>query len=104
MYNSLCLQPPMCLELHQKMAELEIVQPRIILKYARRPHEMATLQFGKDEPKVWIDYIIFEMKYGDPRKVSDIYRRAVKTLEKSLINIFISEFALTKANPDSISY
>ncbi|KAF7402853.1 hypothetical protein HZH66_005120 [Vespula vulgaris] len=103
MYDSLCLQPPMCLELHQKMAELELIQPEIVLKYARRPHEMAALQFGKNNSKVWLDYIIFEMNHGDPKKVGEIHRRAVKTLEAALTDTFISEYALIKANPDSIN-
>ncbi|XP_035731894.1 U3 small nucleolar RNA-associated protein 6 homolog [Vespa mandarinia] len=103
MYDSLCLQPPMCLELHKKMAELELIQPEVVLKYARRPHEMAALQFGKNNTKVWIDYIIFEMKHGDPKKIGEIHRRAVKTLEAPLTDTFISEYALIKANPDSIN-
>ncbi|XP_015177794.1 PREDICTED: U3 small nucleolar RNA-associated protein 6 homolog [Polistes dominula] len=101
-YESLCLQPPMCLELHQKMADLELMQPEIVLKHARRPYEMATLQFGKTNPKIWIDYIIFEMKHGEAKKVGKIHRRAVKTLDAALTDTFITEYALIKANPDSI--
>ncbi|KAI4494977.1 hypothetical protein M0804_001178 [Polistes exclamans] len=102
-YDSLCLQPPICLELHQKMADLELMQPEIVLKYARRPYEMATLQFGKTNPKVWIDYIIFEMKHGEAKKVGEIHMRAVKTLDAALTDTFITEYALIKANPDSIN-
>ncbi|KAG7211944.1 hypothetical protein KM043_011153 [Ampulex compressa] len=103
MYDSLCLQPPFSLALHKKMAALEVMQPEISLKNARRPHEMSTLQFGKSNTSVWIDYILFEMKYGEPTKIGDIHRRAVKTLEPVLTDAFISEYSLIKANPDSIS-
>lgn len=102
-YDSLCLQPPTCLELHKKMAELELMQPEVVQKYARRPHEMAVLQFGQNNVRVWLDYIIFEMNHGDPKKIGEIHRRAVKTLEPALTDSFISEYTLLKANPDSMN-
>lgn len=102
-YDSLCLQPPFSTELHKKMAALELMQPEISLKNARRPHEMSTVQFGKNNTKVWIDYIVFEMKYGDPKKVGEIHRRAVKTLDSALTDSFISEYTLIKANPDILN-
>lgn len=101
-YDSLSLQPPCSLEFHKKMAELELIQPEISLKNARKPHEMAILHFGKSNTNVWIDYILFEMKHGDPKKVGDIHRRAVKTLEPELTDAFISEYSLLKANSDSL--
>ncbi|KAK2586790.1 hypothetical protein KPH14_011815 [Odynerus spinipes] len=75
-YDSLCLQPPTCLELHKRMAELELMQPEVVQKYARHPHEMATLQFGKNNVRVWMDYVVFEMKHGDPKRIGEIHRRA----------------------------
>ncbi|XP_076248353.1 U3 small nucleolar RNA-associated protein 6 homolog [Calliopsis andreniformis] len=102
-YDSFCLQPPFSLDLHKKMMELELIQPEISLKNIRRCHEMAALQFGKNNTTVWIDHIIFEMKHGDPKKVGDIHRRAVKTLEAGLTDSFISQYSLIKANPDSLN-
>ncbi|XP_034190619.1 U3 small nucleolar RNA-associated protein 6 homolog [Osmia lignaria lignaria] len=101
-YDSLCLQPPFCLELHKKMIELELMQPNILLKNIRKCHEMSTLQFGKNDTSVWINYITFEMKHGDPKKVGEIHVRAVKSLEASLTDSFIAEYSLIKANPDSL--
>ncbi|XP_015518125.1 U3 small nucleolar RNA-associated protein 6 homolog [Neodiprion lecontei] len=101
-YDNLCLQPPPCLELHKKMAAIEMMQPEVSLKHARRPHEMATLQFGKTNTDVWMDYIMFELKAGDPKKVGEIHVRAVKTLEAVLTDNFISEFSLIKTNSDAI--
>ncbi|KOC63457.1 U3 small nucleolar RNA-associated protein 6 like protein [Habropoda laboriosa] len=98
-YDNLCLQPPFCLELHKKMMELELMQPEVSIKHIRKCNEMSTLQFGKNNTSVWIHYITFEMKHGDPKKVGEIHRRAVKTLEPALTDSFISEYSLIKANP-----
>ncbi|CAL7936304.1 unnamed protein product [Xylocopa violacea] len=102
-YDNLCLQPPFSLELHKKMIELELIQPEISLKHLRKCNEMSILQFGKHNTNVWIQYITIEMKYGDPKKVGDLHRRAVKTLEPMLTDSFISEYSLIKANIDSIN-
>jgi hypothetical protein len=48
MYESVSIQPPLCLELHTKMAALESVQSTVNLKRVRRCHEMACDQFGKN--------------------------------------------------------
>lgn len=82
------------------MADLEMIQPDIILKFARRPFELAIAQFGKIDFKIWINYIVFEMRHGDPKKVGDIYKRAIKTLDASLTETFTSHYTLTKANPN----
>ena len=96
------MQPSSFLELHKKMASLELLQPNISLRNARRPHEIATMLFGKSNTDVWIDYITFEMKHGDARKVTEIHARARQTLEPALSDVFISEYSLLKANPDSL--
>ncbi|XP_078040892.1 U3 small nucleolar RNA-associated protein 6 homolog isoform X2 [Augochlora pura] len=102
-YDDLCLQPPFSLEMHKKMTELELMQPEISLKRFRKCHDMSTLQFGKNNTSVWIDYIKFEMKHGDPTKVGDLHRRAVKTLEPGLTDSFISEYSLMKADPNYLN-
>ncbi|XP_058799936.1 U3 small nucleolar RNA-associated protein 6 homolog isoform X2 [Phymastichus coffea] len=98
-YDKLCLTPPLCLELHRKMAVLEILQPEITLYNARKPHEMATSLFGRDNTDVWIKYIIFEMKHGEATKVSNIYDRAKKMLKPKLTDDFINEYSMIKAHP-----
>lgn len=84
------------------MAALELIQPEVCTQSARRPHETATMQFGKTSTEVWIDYILFEMKYGEPSKITDIHRRAIKTLDVLLSDIFSSEYSIIKANSESI--
>ncbi|KAH0560108.1 U3 small nucleolar RNA-associated protein 6 homolog [Cotesia glomerata] len=97
-YNELSVKIPFCLELHKEMAEIELIQPDICKQNARRPHEMATSQFGKTNTEVWINFIEFEMKYGEPHKVSDIHHRAVKTLEATYSDSFISAFNIIQTN------
>lgn len=97
-YQELSVLPPLCLELHKRMADLEILQPNICKINSRKPHEMSALQFGKNNIEVWLDYILFEMKHGDPMKVTDIHRRAVKTLEPAKTDQFITQYSLLLAN------
>lgn len=85
------------------MALIETMQPEISLKHARKPYDMAIMHFGENNINVWIDYILFEIKHGDPKKVGDIHRNAVKSLSSSLTNSFIAEYSLIKANPDVIN-
>ncbi|KMQ92686.1 u3 small nucleolar rna-associated protein 6-like protein [Lasius niger] len=100
-YKQLCLQPPNSLEFHKKMATLEYVQPEASVEHARHPYRMATQHFGTDDTSVWMDYIRFEMKHGDPKEVGKIYARAVKTLKGSLTNSFMMEYSLIAAKHDS---
>lgn len=101
-YEKLLLQPPNSLEFHKKMATLEYIQPKVSLKHARRPYEVTTQHFGTNNTSVWMDYINFEMKHGDPKKVGDIYERAVKMLDRNLTYSFIADYSLIIAKPDSI--
>lgn len=84
------------------MITLELVQPETVLKYVRRHYDRATLQFGTNNTSLWIDYIKYEMQHGDPKRVSEIYERAVKTLDGSLTYSFIKDYSLIAAKPDSI--
>ncbi|XP_017885993.1 U3 small nucleolar RNA-associated protein 6 homolog [Ceratina calcarata] len=102
-YDNICLQPPFSLELHRKMIELELVQPEISAKHVRKCNEMSILQFGKNNTSVWMEFIKFEMKHGDPIKVGELHRRAVQMLESELVDSFLSEYSLLKVSSDSIN-
>lgn len=134
-YDRLCLQPPLSLDLHNKMASLEAMQTTAVMKHVRKCHENACNQFGKDNAgeywhifllffisllsnfptvltrylkfevscvfslfitDVWMDYVKFEMKRGDPKNISNIYQRAVRQLEPIQGDIFVHEFSLVK--------
>lgn len=83
------------------MADLEIIQPNICKLNARKCHDISILQFGKTHIEVWLDYIVFEMKYGDAMRVIEINRQAVKCLEPAKIDLFITEYSLLLANSDN---
>ncbi|KAJ1529821.1 hypothetical protein ONE63_006562 [Megalurothrips usitatus] len=95
-YDKLSLQPPLSLDLHTKMAFLESMQTTAVMKQVRKCHENACIQFGKDNADVWMDYVKFEMKRGDPKNISNIYLRAVRQLQPIQADIFIHEFSLVK--------
>ncbi|XP_011646217.1 U3 small nucleolar RNA-associated protein 6 homolog [Pogonomyrmex barbatus] len=99
---SLCLQPPTTLEFYKKIVMLELVQPEISLEYMRQLYDMAIPQFGTNNTSVWLDYMKFEMKHGDPKNVNSIHERAVKMLDPSLVNSFIEDYNLIVAKPDAI--
>jgi len=43
-----------------------------------------------------MEYVKFEQKRGDAKRVSDIYMRAVKSLDPLYTDSFVSEFSLLK--------
>jgi len=45
---------------------------------------------------VWMEYIKFEQKGGDAKRVSDIYMRAVRNLDPVYTDSFVAEFSLLK--------
>ncbi|XP_014486143.1 PREDICTED: U3 small nucleolar RNA-associated protein 6 homolog [Dinoponera quadriceps] len=92
-YNSMSLDPPLNLELHKKMASLEVaLQPNdVSVKHARRPHELATHLFGAKDKSVWLDQMKFEWKYGEPWNAGRVHDRALKTLDGSLTASFIED-------------
>lgn len=96
-YKNLCLQSiENSLELHKQMAALELVQPKASLEDMRKPYDNAILYFGKNNISIWLDYITFEINYGEPKTISKIYDRAIKTLDRSLTSSFIEEYTKAK--------
>ncbi|KAL1129254.1 hypothetical protein AAG570_013783 [Ranatra chinensis] len=90
--------PPFCLEVHTKMLELEDMQPSPNLKHMRKCHQNTTMQFGAYNTDVWMAYVRFEQNLGDKGNVTDIYSKAIRSLKQpALVDIFISEFSLCKA-------
>ena len=122
-YEKYCNVLPHSLDFHVVMAKLESAQPKLSLKSIRKVYENAIDQFGKSFTgklylslyllyvlykygniysgtfilDVWVWYVKFEEQFGDPANVSSIYYRATTTLNKTLIDVFVSEFHLNKA-------
>jgi hypothetical protein len=45
---------------------------------------------------VWMEYIKFEQERGDANRVSEIYMRAMKSLDPVYTDSFVTEFSLLK--------
>lgn len=89
-YKSMAISPPFSLELHQVMIELEKskVSDSKHMKYV---HELATQQYGKSNPDVWIQYVEF-LLHDDPKNCTFLYNRACSTLENRLVKTFIDKY------------
>nr|XP_024215873.1 U3 small nucleolar RNA-associated protein 6 homolog isoform X2 [Halyomorpha halys] len=96
-YSTLSTTPPFSLDIHVAMSKLEDAQPKVDVKYARKVYETAVNQYGKSNTDVWMWYVKFESKFGKPDLVPRIYEQALKTLNNDLVDVFISEFHLHKA-------
>ncbi|PSN39843.1 hypothetical protein C0J52_19058 [Blattella germanica] len=96
LYEKLSIQPPLCLELHSKMASLECMQPEMNIKQVRRCFEVACQQNGHNVTDVWMDYIRFERTLGNPEKESQIYIRGTRALDPTLLDSFENEYSLMK--------
>uniref|UniRef100_A0A1B0C6L3 U3 small nucleolar RNA-associated protein 6 homolog C-terminal domain-containing protein n=1 Tax=Glossina palpalis gambiensis TaxID=67801 RepID=A0A1B0C6L3_9MUSC len=99
-YDELSKMPPPCLELHRKMADVEskaLSVFRVDKSRWRKCYVNATHYFGKTNSQVWIDYIKFERDQGVPKNMAHLYERAKSTLDKQLVDNFMTEFTLLKA-------
>lgn len=96
-YSTLSMTPPFSLGLHETMAKLEDSQPKVNGKSCRQVYETAINQFGRTNTDVWMWYIKFETNFGKGLEVPRIYEQATKTLNSDLVDVFISEFHLHKA-------
>lgn len=78
-----------CLEMFNKMVELEGLQAVPDLNNWRKCLESASRQYGQSNIDVWLDLIRFELNRGDPKMASQIAERAIGALESKLVDLFI---------------
>ncbi|XP_022211808.1 U3 small nucleolar RNA-associated protein 6 homolog [Drosophila obscura] len=96
-YAKLALQPPMSLQLHRQMAQLEsslAVRDKAGIKYWRMCYEFMAVYFGKTEPSIWVEYLTFERDQGETKNLSLLTQRALTTLEPRHVPAFEAERAL----------
>uniref|UniRef100_A0A1B0CGG0 U3 small nucleolar rna-associated protein 6 n=2 Tax=Lutzomyia longipalpis TaxID=7200 RepID=A0A1B0CGG0_LUTLO len=93
-YDDLVQNSTPCLEIHEKMAQLESTQVEPNVERWRKCHENATHFFGESNINVWIEYIKFEKTQDTPKNISRIYERAIKTLHVDLVDSFEMEHNL----------
>ncbi|EDV33797.1 uncharacterized protein Dana_GF19113 [Drosophila ananassae] len=96
-YAKLAIQPPMSLEMHRQMAQLEAsvaVRENASIKYWRMCYEFMACYFGKTEPRIWVEYLTFERDHGETKNIALLTHRALTTLEPQYVAAFESERAL----------
>lgn len=94
LYEELRTLSPPCLELHHRMARLEIQALKPDTEKVRYCYENSVIDFGKTRPDVWIEFIKFERDYGQPKKMAMLCERAKNTLSPMFVDNFITEHCL----------
>ncbi|KAH8336234.1 hypothetical protein KR074_012180 [Drosophila pseudoananassae] len=97
-YARLAVQPPMSLDMHRQMAQLEAsvaVRDGSSIKYWRMCYEFMACYFGKTEPRIWVEYLTFERDFGETKNIALLAQRALNTLEPKYVPAFESERALS---------
>lgn len=96
LYEDLIRTPPTQIEVHRVMINIEETQEKPYSKGIRKCFECALQHHGKDNMDIWMEYMKFETEHGDAQNAPAIYRRAIGTLEKELVDQFIKEQTLLK--------
>lgn len=96
LYEELIRTPPIQIEVHRIMIDIEKSQEKPSLKGVRKCFECAVLHHGKDNVDIWMNYMEFETNSGNAQISPAIYRRAVGMLKKELVDQFIKEQTLMK--------
>ncbi|KAM3960767.1 U3 small nucleolar RNA-associated protein 6 homolog [Aphomia sociella] len=96
LYEDLIRTPPLQVEVHRVMIEIERSQEKPNAKNIRKCYEMSIQHHGTDNLDIWTDYMKFETELGNVQTAPGIYRRAVASLKKELADEFIKAQTLAK--------
>lgn len=96
MYEEFIRTPPIQLEVHTTMIDIETSQDALNMKQIRKCYECLVQHCGDDNMNVWMDYINFETNNGSAQFAPAIYRRALAALKKEVADEFIKAQALSK--------
>lgn len=94
LYQTLKWRPPFCGRLQALMVELELAQDMVNAEAVREVFGVSLQQHGSTNPGLWLAYIQFEKKHGDPLKAGGLYTRAEKELQPQQA-LFFRELILT---------
>ncbi|XP_046856303.1 U3 small nucleolar RNA-associated protein 6 homolog [Xenia sp. Carnegie-2017] len=94
LYKRLLKEIPMSFSLYQKCMTIEKSQAMPNMKRLRKLFETAVDNFGSDYSDIWIDYIRFEQKEGEPSLVANLHWRAMKSLSGEKVEQFITKYTL----------
>ncbi|XP_059053862.1 U3 small nucleolar RNA-associated protein 6 homolog [Achroia grisella] len=96
LYDELIKTPPLQPEVHKVMIEIEKLQDKQNMKNIRRCYEMLIQHHGTDNVDLWMEYMKFESEQGNVQAAPNIYRRAIGSLKKELVDNFIKAQTLAK--------
>ncbi|XP_050530549.1 U3 small nucleolar RNA-associated protein 6 homolog [Daktulosphaira vitifoliae] len=69
--------------------KIETEQEKMDIHKIRQHFIIACMQFGKTDKELWMDRILFELKYGSPKTVSNVYHEALTTLNNEESDEFV---------------
>lgn len=95
LYEDLIRTPPTQIEVHRNMIDIEMLQEKPNIKSIRKCYECAVHHHGTDNVDIWVKYMAFETE-NNAQASPAIYRRAVATLKKELVDEFIRTQALAQ--------
>jgi len=88
--------PPLALDFHLKMIEMELETAQKDLQLIRKNFDNACLLFGQNNIDIWFRYIRFELDHGEALRVGRIHNRAESILDASLVDQFSTQCLLLK--------
>ncbi|XP_002740357.1 U3 small nucleolar RNA-associated protein 6 homolog [Saccoglossus kowalevskii] len=95
-YKRLIASKPIGLNFYMKYISIECgkAKPKIIK--LRKCYEAAIQEFGASNTDLWLSYVKLELTHpkGKKEKVGDLYWRALKHLNPSFVDDFISQYTL----------
>ncbi|KAK8387313.1 hypothetical protein O3P69_018121 [Scylla paramamosain] len=88
LYQKLKWRPPFCAHLQAQMVELELAQVTVNAEAVREVFNISIQQQGSSNPGMWLAYVHFEKKHGNPLRAGGLLTRAEKELEAQKANVF----------------
>lgn len=95
LYDEFITTPPIQIDVHNNMIEIELAQEKVNVKNIKKYYECAIQHHGADNVDVWMKYLAFETAHN-AQAAPIIYRRAISTLKKELVDEFIKAQTLIK--------
>lgn len=70
-------------KVHEAMVEIEIMQPKYDMRIIRSVYETYCSDLGNMMPRPWLNFMQFELTYGNPNRVERMYSSALQILDAS---------------------
>ncbi|KAI9563663.1 hypothetical protein GHT06_011127 [Daphnia sinensis] len=94
LYQSQASLPPLVLDFHYTIIDLELKETHPKMEFIRQVYENAVMQFGQKNKEIWLRFIRFELERGDPTRVGNLHHRAKKTLDRTVADDFLVQYTL----------